>query len=43
MQMITVTLPTWLYLSMAIALSATFAYILFKVVDLIERPNKRRK
>ena len=43
MQMITVTLPTWLYLTMAIALSATFAYILFKVVNLIERPNKRRK
>lgn len=43
MQMITVTLPTWLYLTMAIALSATFAYILFKVVDMIERPNKRRK
>lgn len=43
MQMITVTLPTWLYLSMALALSATFAYILFKVVDLVERPNKRRK
>ena len=43
MQMITVTLPDWLYLIMAIAFSATFAYILFKVVDLIERPNKRRK
>lgn len=43
MQMITVTLPTWLYLSMTLAFSATFAYILFKVVDLIERPNKRRK
>ena len=43
MQMITVTLPTWLYLTMAIAISATFAYIMFKVVDLIERPNKRRK
>ena len=43
MHTITVTLPTWLYLTMAIALSATFAYILFKVVDLIERPNKRRK
>lgn len=43
MQMITITLPTWLYLTMAIALSATFAYILFKVVDRIERPNKRRK
>ena len=43
MQVITVTLPTWLYLAMAIAFSATFAYILFKVVDLIERPNKRRK
>lgn len=43
MQMITITLPTWLYLSMAIALSATFAHILFKVVDLVERPNKRRK
>lgn len=43
MQMITVTLPAWLYLSMAIAFSATFAHILFKVVDLIERPNKRRK
>ena len=43
MQMITVTLPTWLYLTMAIAFSATFAYILFKVVDRIERPNKRRK
>ena len=43
MQMITVTLPTWLYLTMAIALSATFAHILFKVVDLIERPIKRRK
>ena len=43
MQMITVTLPTWLYLTMAIATSATFAYILFKVVDLIEQPTKRRK
>ena len=43
MHTITVTLPTWLYLTMAIALSATFAYILFKVVDLIERPTKRRK
>ena len=43
MQMITVTLPTWLYLTMAIALSATLAHILFQVVDLIERPNKRRK
>ena len=43
MQMITVTLPTWLYLTMAIALSATFTSILFKVVDFIERPNKRRK
>ena len=43
MQMITVTLPTWLYLTMAITFSATFAYILFKVVDLIERHTKRRK
>ena len=43
MHTITVTLPTWLYLTMAIAFSATFTYILFKVVDLIERPNKRRK
>ena len=43
MQMITVTLPTWLYLTMAITFSATLAYILFKVVDKIERPNKRRK
>ena len=43
MQMITVTLPTWLYMSMAIAFSATFTYMLFKVVDLVERPNKRRK
>ena len=43
MQMITVTLPTWLYLTMAIAFSATFAYILFKAIDMIERPNKRRK
>ena len=43
MQMITVTLPTWLYLTMAIAFSATLADILFKVVDLIERPTKRRK
>ena len=43
MRMITVTLPTWLYLTMAITFSATFAYILFKVVDLIERPTKRRK
>ena len=43
MQMITVTLPTWLYLTMAIAFSATLARIMFKVVDLIERPNKRRK
>ena len=43
MQMITVTLPAWLYLTMAITFSATFAYILFKVVNLIERPNKRRK
>ena len=43
MQMITVTLPTWLYLTMAITFSATCAYILFKVVDRIERPNKRRK
>ena len=43
MQMITVTLPTLLYLTMAITFSATFAYIMFKVVDLIERPNKRRK
>ena len=43
MHTITVTLPTWLYLTMAITFSATFAYILFKVVDLIERPNKRRK
>lgn len=43
MQMITVTLPTWLYLTMAIAFSATFTSILFKVVDMIERPNKRRK
>ena len=43
MQMITVTLPTWLYLTMAVTFSATFAYILFKVVDLIERPNKGRK
>lgn len=43
MQMITVTLPTWLYLTMAVTLSATFAHILFKVVDLIELPNKRRK
>ena len=43
MHTITDTLPAWLYLTMAIAFSATFAYILFKVVDLIERPNKRRK
>ena len=43
MHMITVTLPAWLYLTMAIAFSATFAHILFKVIDLIERPNKRRK
>ena len=43
MQMITVTLPTWVYLTMAIAFSATFAYMLFKVIDLIERPTKRRK
>lgn len=43
MQMITVTLPIWLYLTMAITFSATFAYIMFKVVNLIERPNKRRK
>ena len=43
MQMITITLPTWLYLTMAIAFSATFAHILFKVVDLIERLTKRRK
>ena len=43
MQMITVTLPTWLFLTIAIAFSATFAHILFKVIDLIERPNKRRK
>ena len=43
MQMITVTLPAWLYLTMAIALSGTFAHILFKIIDLIERPNKRRK
>lgn len=43
MQMITVTLPTWLYLSMAIALSATFTSVLFKIVDKIERPTKRRK
>ena len=43
MQMITVTLPTWLYLTMAIVFSATLAHILFKVVDLIERPTKRRK
>ena len=43
MQMITVTLPTWLYLTMAIAFSATFTSILFKIVDLIERPTKRRK
>ena len=43
MQMITVTLPTWLYLIMAIAFSATFAHILFKIIDLIERPTKRRK
>lgn len=43
MQMITVTLPAWLYLTMAVTFSATLADILFKVVDLIERPNKRRK
>ena len=43
MHTITVTLPIWLYLTMAITFSATFAYILFKVVDLIERPTKRRK
>ena len=43
MHTITVTLPTWLYLTMAITFSATFAYILFKVVDMIERPTKRRK
>ena len=43
MHTITVTLPTWLYLTMAIAFSATFAHILFKVIDLIERPTKRRK
>ena len=43
MQMITVTLSTWLYLTMAITFSVTFAYILFKVVNLIERPTKRRK
>ena len=43
MQMITVTLPAWLYLTMAITFSATFTSVLFKVVDLIERPNKRRK
>ena len=43
MHTITVTLPTWLYLTMAIAFSATFTYILFKVVDLIELPTKRRK
>ena len=41
--MITVTLPTWLYMTMAVTFSATFTYILFKVVDLIERPTKRRK
>lgn len=43
MQMITVTLPTWLYLTMAVTFSATFAHILLKVIDLIERPTKRRK
>lgn len=43
MHTITVTLPTWLYLTMTVTFSATFAYILSKVVDLIERPNKRRK
>lgn len=43
MQMITVTLPTWLYLTMAVVFSATFTSIMFKVVNLIERPNKRRK
>ena len=43
MHTITVTLPTWLYLTMAVTFSATFTYILFKVVDLIERPTKRRK
>ena len=43
MHTITVTLPTWLYLTMGITFSATFAYILFKGIDLIERPNKRRK
>lgn len=43
MQMITVTLPAWLYLTMAATFSATLADILFKVVDLIERPSKRRK
>ena len=43
MQMITVTMPTWLYLTMAVTFSATFTHILFKVIDLIERPNKRRK
>lgn len=43
MQMITVTLPMWLYMTMAVAFSVNLAYILLKVVDLIERPNKRRK
>ena len=43
MHTITVTLPTWLYMTMAFTFSATFTYILFKVIDLIERPNKRRK
>ena len=43
MQMITVTLPMWLYLTMAVAFSVILACILLKVVDLIERPNKRRK
>ena len=43
MQMITVTLPTWLYLTMAVVFSVILAYILLKVVDMIERPNKRRK
>ena len=43
MQMITVTMPTWLYMTIAVAFFATCAHILFKVIDLIERPNKRRK
>ena len=43
MHTITVTLPAWLYLTMAVVFSATFTSVLFKIVDRIERPNKRRK